>query len=168
MSQFEFIAKIGYTLDDVKLHDPLNSYALLEDGLAAEEGPDGIYRVTSTRTGIVYMIAKPAAASVPRYQGFVNLDAPAANGYSEVYDTYGEAASAVESGSLAEDAADLAAASKAYGPKRVKTPNLEVEQFDPLMIQKARDREGSVYPGMGSFGWTVVSPNRTKYRSEDR
>lgn len=166
MSQFEFTAKVGYVLDDVKLYDPVDSYALLED-VAAVESPDGIYRVTSTLTGIVYMIAKPAAAAVPRYLGFINLDAPAANGYSEVYHTYGEAASALSPGEP-QDAADLAVVSKAYGPKRVKTPNLEIEQFDPLMMQKVRDREGSVYPGLGDFGWTVASPNRTKYRSEDR
>jgi hypothetical protein len=53
--------------------------------------------------------------------------------------------------------------SQAYGPKRVKTPNMEVEQFDPLTMLRAQERENAVAP---SFPWhmTIASPNRCKYR----
>ncbi len=60
--------------------------------------------------------------------------------------------------------ADLATASQSYGPKRVKTPNMEVEQFDPLTIQRAEDRANSVYPTLCNMGMTIVSPNSCVYR----
>lgn len=58
---------------------------------------------------------------------------------------------------------ELAAASETIGPKRVKTPNMEVEQFDPLVIQRAVERQSSTYPVFGNFGMTVVSPDTCKY-----
>lgn len=61
--------------------------------------------------------------------------------------------------------ADLSTASKSYGPKRVKTPNLEVEQFSPLEIQRARDRESLPYPSLASCGMSIAEPNHEKYRS---
>lgn len=61
---------------------------------------------------------------------------------------------------------DLAAASQTYGPKRVKTPNMEVEQFDPLTVQKAQERANAQVPLFGGFGITIASPNCTKYRKK--
>ena len=54
--------------------------------------------------------------------------------------------------------------SQAYGPKRVKTPNMEVEQFDPILISKALEREDVLNPSFADFGITIVSPNISKYR----
>lgn len=166
-TKFEFVAKTGYTLDDIDLYDGL-TYALLVSDLSATETIETIYRVDTELTGIVYMIAKPVATPFPKYLGYINLDAPKNNGYSDVFHTYGEALAAIEQGGSTEDINDLSERSRAYGPKRVKTPNLEVEQFDPLTIQRASDREGSVHPTFGSFGWTVVSPNRTKYNTPSK
>lgn len=58
----------------------------------------------------------------------------------------------------------LAASSQTYGPKRVKTPNIEVEQFDPLTIQRAEERANSTLPTFGDFGYAIASPNIPKYR----
>lgn len=58
----------------------------------------------------------------------------------------------------------LAEASQEYGPKRVKTPNMEVEQFDPLTIQRATERANSEIPIFSNFGMTTVTPNKPKYR----
>ena len=59
---------------------------------------------------------------------------------------------------------DLTTASQTYGPKRVKTPNMEIEQFDPETIQKAQERANSVMPTFCGFGMTIASPNNTKYK----
>lgn len=59
---------------------------------------------------------------------------------------------------------DLAASSQAYGPRRVKTPNMDVEQFDPIRIQTATDRQDGTYPTFGDFGFAVAKPNCSKYR----
>ena len=53
--------------------------------------------------------------------------------------------------------------SQAYGPKRVKTPNMEVEQFDPMTIIRAQERENAVAPPF-PWGMTIASPNRCKYK----
>ena len=59
---------------------------------------------------------------------------------------------------------ELAAASQTIGPKRVKTPNMEVEQFDPLTIQRATERANSTLPIFSNFGMTIVSPNKPVYK----
>lgn len=53
--------------------------------------------------------------------------------------------------------------SEAYGPKKVQTPNMTVEQFSPLEIQRARDRESAAYPTLGSMHVTIASPDHCKY-----
>ncbi len=58
---------------------------------------------------------------------------------------------------------ELAALSEGYGPKKVKTPNMEVEQFSPLEVQRARDRESAAYPTLSSMHITVASPDHCKY-----
>lgn len=55
--------------------------------------------------------------------------------------------------------AELAAISQAYGPKRVKTPNMEVEQFDPIAIQRAEDRANAVHPTLGSMNISIAVPS---------
>ena len=59
---------------------------------------------------------------------------------------------------------ELAALSEAYGPKRVKTPNMEVEQFDPITMQRLEDRKNTIYPTFGGFHMTIVSPDHCKYQ----
>jgi len=60
-------------------------------------------------------------------------------------------------------ASDLSAASESYGPKKVQTPNMTVEQFDPLMMQRARDRENATYPTLGGMHITIASPDHCQY-----
>jgi len=57
----------------------------------------------------------------------------------------------------------LATSSQEYGPRRVKTPNLEVEQFDPNIIAKAVERENSGHPLIGDFAIAIASPNYDVY-----
>jgi hypothetical protein len=59
---------------------------------------------------------------------------------------------------------ELAALSQGYGPRRVKTPNMDVEQFDPRVLQAADDRQNATYPTIADFGMAIASPNCTKYR----
>lgn len=62
-------------------------------------------------------------------------------------------------------AEELAALSKAYGPRRVKTPNQEIEQFDPLTIQKMLDAQNaSVSPTLGDMNFSIATPNVLSYR----
>ena len=58
---------------------------------------------------------------------------------------------------------DVAAFSEAYGPRKVQTPNMTVEQFSPLEIQRARDRESASYPTLGSMHVTIASPDHCRY-----
>jgi hypothetical protein len=58
---------------------------------------------------------------------------------------------------------DLIAFNDEYGPKKVQTPNMTVEQFSPLEIQRARDRESAAYPTLGSMHITIASPDHCKY-----
>lgn len=53
--------------------------------------------------------------------------------------------------------------SETYGPKKVQTPNMTVEQFDPITIQRARDRESAAHPTLGSMHITIASPDHCKY-----
>lgn len=54
---------------------------------------------------------------------------------------------------------EIKAASKAFGPKRVRTPNMEVEQFDPLTVQKALERQNAVQPTIGDLVISVGIPS---------
>lgn len=62
----------------------------------------------------------------------------------------------------------LAVLSEGYGPKRVKTPNMEVEQFDPIAMQRASERLGSVYPTLGTMHVDIASPNHHIYQNPRR
>lgn len=57
----------------------------------------------------------------------------------------------------------LAAISNEYGPKRVKTPNMEVEQFDPSTIQRLREREAVQMPTLGSLTFSIGIPSPCGY-----
>ncbi len=54
---------------------------------------------------------------------------------------------------------DIRLASTEYGPKRVKTPNIEVEQFDPNVIQRAREREQAINPTIESLVTSIGTPS---------
>jgi len=58
----------------------------------------------------------------------------------------------------------LKVASQAYGPRRVKTPNMEIEQFSPVEVQKALDRQNAVSPTISDFAMDIASPNHHAYR----
>ena len=58
---------------------------------------------------------------------------------------------------------DLISLSEQYGPKRVKTPNMEVGQFSPLEMQRIRDRESAIYPTLEGMHITIASPDHCKY-----
>jgi len=61
---------------------------------------------------------------------------------------------------------ELAALSQAYGPKRVKTPNQEVEQFSPGEIQKMLDAQNASTPvGLSDISMTIASPRASSYRN---
>ena len=54
--------------------------------------------------------------------------------------------------------------SRTYGPKTVKTPNMEVTQFDPITIQKAKERSTAVTPTIGSLDFQIAAPNISRYQ----
>lgn len=93
VSQIEFIAQAGYVFT-VALYNPLSGYSSLATGLTVTEVVSSVYRCsTGSVTGLVYVVATSGAL---RVVGFVNLDAPGANGYSEVLDTLEQARAATE------------------------------------------------------------------------
>lgn len=64
----------------------------------------------------------------------------------------------------------IAAASRGYGPKRVRTKDIEIEQFDPLTVMRARSSENpSTYPTFCSFPVCRVTPaaRRRRFRRYD-
>lgn len=63
------------------------------------------------------------------------------------------------------DEETVAFSSQLYGPKRVKTPNMEVEQFDPRIIQQVSARENAVMPNMHNLGFSVAVPNLAVYQN---
>lgn len=95
------------------------------------------------------------------YYLFVGSTEPASLNLAIAYTQLGTPTTSSPESSSAET---LRGFSQAYGPKRVKTPNMEVEQFDPLTAQKAMERQSVVSPSFGSFGMTIVSPNLPKFR----
>lgn len=62
-----------------------------------------------------------------------------------------------------EEITDLAEQSEEYGPRKVKTPNIEVEQFSPVEIQKAKDRAKAVAPTMATLHIDIAKPNLCRY-----
>lgn len=58
------------------------------------------------------------------------------------------------------DLDSIKAASKAFGPKRVETPNIKIEQFDPITVQKAVERQNSVWPTLPTIGVAIGTPSR--------
>lgn len=61
---------------------------------------------------------------------------------------------------------ELKAISRDYGPKRVKTPNMEVEQFDPLTIHRLQERQNTVLPSFGTLGITIAKPSICGYSTK--
>jgi len=64
---------------------------------------------------------------------------------------------------MAEDIGDKIAALRAkVGPKRMKTPQVEVEQHDLAELARLADRTGVRAPTLSSMGWCIAQP---KYNS---
>lgn len=51
----------------------------------------------------------------------------------------------------------------AYGPKRVKTKEMEIEQFSPMEIQRAEDRAAAPLPCFGSSHVCVGRNKNVRY-----
>ncbi|MGN6543769.1 MAG: hypothetical protein ACTHK7_01885 [Aureliella sp.] len=109
MGEIEFIAQAGQTFS----FQPYNSTSGEAIGSPVAAVTDSttptLYRVTVDATGIVYGVA---SATNLKVAGFANLDAPADNGFSPLYGSYAEAASAAvvaERDSLASQVASLTA-----------------------------------------------------------
>jgi hypothetical protein len=47
---------------------------------------------------------------------------------------------------------------EALGPKRVKTPQTEVEQFELRDLLAASNQQSTKKPSLSNFGWTRVVP----------
>lgn len=69
-----------------------------------------------------------------------------------------------EESSLTVESSSVRESSFGYGPKRVKTPNMEVEQFDPRIIQEVAARENAGIPNLHNLGFSVAVPNLCKYK----
>jgi hypothetical protein len=53
---------------------------------------------------------------------------------------------------------NLQAIQQAIGPKRIKTPQEEVEQFDLIDLLKAANSRGTKKPFLANFGFTKAVP----------
>jgi hypothetical protein len=95
MSQIEMIGQAGFSLT-VDVRDPLANYASLATGLSVTEITPTVYRAAlGSLDGLVHCLFK--AGAVRFAAGYANLDEPGENGYSDVFDTLGEAESAGQS-----------------------------------------------------------------------
>lgn len=83
MSGIEFTSNPGKTFL-VSVRNPASGYVLLASGIACTEITSTRYRASlGSLTGLVWI---EAAAGATKTVGFADLDAPSANGYSDVVD----------------------------------------------------------------------------------
>lgn len=126
-----------YVTSDADGNDLVAGTFIAAAGQITLQLPAGTYYVWSTKPGYTYLapytLTVTADETVSQYGTLVSLPATPREYGAE------------------------------YGPKRVKTPNMEVEQFDPLTILKAQERQAAEVP---VFPWhtTIASPNKDKYR----
>lgn len=106
MPNCEFSAVAGKSFS-VQAYDPASNTA---SGSAVANVQDtGVatrYRFSLTGTGIKYVVATVTNLKVT---GYVNLDAPGANGYCSLYETYDEAAAVAKIKSIGTGTATIAA-----------------------------------------------------------
>ena len=144
MSAIEFTSNPGKTFM-VSVRNPANGYTLLASGIACTEVTSTRYRASlGSLAGLVWI---EAIAGATKTVGFVDLDAPAANGYSDVVDemrTLGDATIAKQ---------DAILATLTSGSVQNSTPVTTTGTISNVVI-------GDDYKAASgrAFNWTVAVP----------